>query len=134
LPGRVFFDFTLPADSLDPGAVPAQEARCPAVGNTVVSAPVSARNTSATVLEKPGSSVRGMRAWAEAEEVVHPGGENLGRAAFAAPDHPARGWWLPTNSRMIAATRSGHSTCGSWPAPSMMCSRLPLAVAWAARA
>jgi len=34
----------------EPGAVPAQEARWAAVGNTIMSAPVSARNTSATLL------------------------------------------------------------------------------------
>jgi hypothetical protein len=35
-PGRVFVDFTRPADSLQPGAVPAHDARCAAVGNTIM--------------------------------------------------------------------------------------------------
>lgn len=37
-------DFTLPADSLFPGVVPAQDARCLAVGNLFTSAPVSAND------------------------------------------------------------------------------------------
>src|SRR5664279_6271578 len=65
LPGRVLVDFTLPADSLEPGAVPAQEARCPAVGNTRMSPPVSARNTSATVVEIPGMLTNSSRAAAK---------------------------------------------------------------------
>jgi len=40
LPGRVFVDFTRPADSLDPGAVPAHEARWAAVEDTLMSPPV----------------------------------------------------------------------------------------------
>ena len=42
-----WLDFTRPADSLLPGLVPAQDARCSAVGNRVMSAPVSATITSA---------------------------------------------------------------------------------------
>src|SRR6266851_2310147 len=48
LPGRVWADLTRPADSLLPGQVPAQDARCPAVGNRVMSAPVSAMIMPAT--------------------------------------------------------------------------------------
>lgn len=40
-------DLTRPADSWLPGQVPAQEAKWAAVGNTVMSAPVSATITSA---------------------------------------------------------------------------------------
>ena len=47
LPGRVCRDLTFPADSLLPGVVPAHDARCWAVGNLVMSAPVSATMTSA---------------------------------------------------------------------------------------
>src|SRR5437868_1131124 len=49
LPGRVLVDFTRPADSLDPGETPAQDASWPAVGNTLMSPPVSAMNTSAVL-------------------------------------------------------------------------------------
>ncbi len=42
--------------------MPAQEARCAAVGNTVMSAPVSAMTISATVVEKPGMLVSSSRA------------------------------------------------------------------------
>src|SRR6476659_45191 len=45
-PGRVLVDFTLPADSFDPGQTPHHDARCCAVGKTLISAPVSAMNTS----------------------------------------------------------------------------------------
>jgi hypothetical protein len=38
LPGRVTVDLCLPADSLDPGDTPHHDARCPAVGNTLMSA------------------------------------------------------------------------------------------------
>lgn len=54
MPGRVVLDFTLPADSLFPGVVPAQEARCLAVGNRLMSAPVSATITSAVRVLMPG--------------------------------------------------------------------------------
>ena len=49
----VLLDLTRPADSLDPGDNPAQDARCPAEGNTLISPPVSAMNTSATMRENP---------------------------------------------------------------------------------
>ena len=45
---RVRVDLTRPADSLLPGQVPAHEAKCPAVGKRVMSAPVSA-TTLATI-------------------------------------------------------------------------------------
>lgn len=54
LPGRVWEDFTRPADSLDPGLTPAQEASRPGVSNRDMSAPVSVTITSATVVETPG--------------------------------------------------------------------------------
>ena len=54
LPGRVFADLIRPADSSLPGETPAQDARCAAVGNTLMSAPVSAMNTSATTCDQPG--------------------------------------------------------------------------------
>ena len=54
LPGRVWVDLTRPADSLLPGQVPAHDARWPALGNLVMSAPVSAMITSATPVEIPG--------------------------------------------------------------------------------
>jgi hypothetical protein len=44
----------LPADSCIAGAKPAQAARCPAVGNRDMSAPVSATITCATVSPTPG--------------------------------------------------------------------------------
>ena len=47
-------DLTRPADSLLPGQVPAQEARWPAVGNRLMSAPVSATITSAVRVSMPG--------------------------------------------------------------------------------
>ena len=46
-----------PADSFDPGHTPAQHARWPAVGNTFMSAPVSAMITSATRVDTPGMVV-----------------------------------------------------------------------------
>ena len=46
-----------PADSFEPGHTPAQDARWPAVGNTLMSAPVSAMITSATRVETPGMVV-----------------------------------------------------------------------------
>ena len=49
LPGRVLVDLIRPADWLEPGETPAQEARCPAVGNTLMSAPVSAMNARESV-------------------------------------------------------------------------------------
>src|ERR1035437_2441653 len=54
LPGRVRVDLTRPADSFDPGHTLAHEAKCPAVGNLLMSAPVSAIMTSATLVEIPG--------------------------------------------------------------------------------
>jgi hypothetical protein len=54
LSGRVVVDFTEHADSLDPGETLAQDARCPAERNTLMSPPVSATNTSALSLENPG--------------------------------------------------------------------------------
>src|SRR5664280_1176911 len=54
LPGRVVVDLTRPADSLLPGHTPAQEARCFGLGNTVMSAPVSATTTSAVCCPTPG--------------------------------------------------------------------------------
>lgn len=62
LPGRVVVDLTRPADSLEPGETPAQEDRCAAEGKTLMSAPVSAMNTSATILENPGMLMSRSRA------------------------------------------------------------------------
>ena len=62
LPDRVLADLTRPADSLLPGETPAQDARCSAVGNTLMSAPVSAMNTSATTCDQPGMSTSRSRA------------------------------------------------------------------------
>src|SRR5687768_14907986 len=61
-PGLVLLDFTRPADSLLPGAVPAQDDRWPAVGNTVMSAPVSAMMISATRSLMPGMLTKRSRA------------------------------------------------------------------------
>ena len=47
-------DLTLPADSLLPGVVPAQDAKCSAEGNRLMSAPVSATMTSAVCPPMPG--------------------------------------------------------------------------------
>jgi len=54
LPGLVRVDLIRPADSLLRGQVPAQDARCPAVGNRDMSAPVSATITSAVRGPIPG--------------------------------------------------------------------------------
>ncbi len=54
MPGLLLVDLTRPADSLLPGQVPAQDAKCPAVGNRLKSAPVSAMITSATRTLIPG--------------------------------------------------------------------------------
>src|SRR4051812_42613178 len=62
LPGRVLVDLIRPADSLQPGETPAQDARCPALGNTLMSAPVSAMNTSAVLVENPGMLINSSRA------------------------------------------------------------------------
>ena len=43
-----------PADSLWPGQTPAQDARCAAVGNRDMSAPVSAMTISAMTWDTPG--------------------------------------------------------------------------------
>ena len=53
-PGRVLADLTFPVDSLLPGVVPAQDARCLAVAKRVMSAPVSAMMTSAVKVLIPG--------------------------------------------------------------------------------
>jgi len=50
----VRLDLTLPADSLLPGVVPAQDAKCSAEGNRLMSAPVSATMTSAVFPPMPG--------------------------------------------------------------------------------
>ena len=55
-------DFTRPADSLEPGLTPAQEARCAAVGNCRISPPVSAMKISARTSEKPGMLSNSARA------------------------------------------------------------------------
>src|SRR4051812_19447035 len=60
--GRVFVDLIRPADSLEPGETPAQEAKCPALGNTLMSPPVSAINTSAVLVENPGMLINSSRA------------------------------------------------------------------------
>src|SRR6266568_4543669 len=54
LPGRILVDLIFPADSLAPGDRPAQETSSAAVGNMLISAPVSAMNTSATFVAQPG--------------------------------------------------------------------------------
>src|SRR5687768_11933466 len=61
-PGLVCVDLTRPADSLAPGAVPAHDARWPAVGKTDMSAPVSAMMTSAFRLLIPGTVASSSRA------------------------------------------------------------------------
>ena len=61
LPGRVWLDFTRPADSLLPGVVPAHEARCLAVGKRLMSTPVSATTTSAVLAPIPG--IEQIRSW-----------------------------------------------------------------------
>src|SRR6516165_12345943 len=61
-PGRVFVDLTRPAASLDPGESPHHDARCPTVGNTLMSAPVSAMNASAVIREMPGMLISRSRA------------------------------------------------------------------------
>ena len=48
--------FFFPADSLTPGANLAQEARCPAVGNRLISVPISAMMTAAAMRPMPGIS------------------------------------------------------------------------------
>src|SRR5437879_9378031 len=53
-PLRILPDRCLPALSLLPGQRPAQLARCPAVGNTPMSTPISAMRTSAVRLFTPG--------------------------------------------------------------------------------
>ena len=63
-PRRVFPDLCFPALSLLPGQRPAQLARCPALGKTVMSTPISAISTSATRGPTPGISSR--RAWSAA--------------------------------------------------------------------
>lgn len=53
-----------PADWCWPGHTPAQEAKCPGVGNWDMSAPVSAMITSAVVVEMPGMvQIRSRLAW-----------------------------------------------------------------------
>src|ERR1700738_2358843 len=54
LPLVVFPLRFLPALSLLPGEMPAQEARCASLGNGVISGPISAINTSATRRSTPG--------------------------------------------------------------------------------
>src|SRR3954447_1446690 len=61
LPGRVFVDLTRPADSLQPGETPAQDAKWSALGNTLMSPPVSAMNTSAVLVENPGMLINSSR-------------------------------------------------------------------------
>jgi hypothetical protein len=55
VPGRVLALF-FPADSLTPGANFAQDTRCPAVGNRLMSIPISARITQAAMALMPGIS------------------------------------------------------------------------------
>ena len=47
-PGRVRPEWFLPPDTCSPGHTPAQEARCAAVGKTLMSTPISASITCAT--------------------------------------------------------------------------------------
>jgi hypothetical protein len=54
-PLRVRPERRLPADSSLPGQSPAQDAKCPAVGNTDMSAPTSAITTSAVRRCTPGT-------------------------------------------------------------------------------
>jgi hypothetical protein len=49
-PLRVFADLRLPADSFCPGHMPAHEAQCSAVGNMLMSAPISAKMAWAVIL------------------------------------------------------------------------------------
>src|SRR5436190_2002612 len=53
-PGRVVPGPVRLADLLLPGHIPAHEARCPAVGKTVMSAPISAIRHSAVRCDTPG--------------------------------------------------------------------------------
>ena len=54
-------DLLCPADSWDPGVVPAQDASWAAVGKTDMSAPVSAIKTSATPVLTPGMLLKSFR-------------------------------------------------------------------------
>ena len=78
---------TLPADSFIPGHTPAQDARWPAVGKIVMSAPVSAMITSATVCEMPGIVTSASRAGAKGDRQVVTGsggsGQHLGILGIA---------------------------------------------------
>ena len=56
-PGLHLLDLILPADSLAPGAMPAQDVRWAAVANVVMSMPISAMMRSAVTIEMPGTVV-----------------------------------------------------------------------------
>ena len=89
-----------------PGQRPAQEARCPAVGNRVMSTPISAMIVSAARLPDPGDGV---------EPVTGPGerGDHLGRLRSSrrgdrappggrggpGPGRTSRAWWSPNRPR-----------------------------------
>ena len=62
LPVRALVDLTRSAHSLDPREGRAQEARCPVLGNTAMSASVSPMKTSAMVELNPGMLIRSSRA------------------------------------------------------------------------
>src|SRR5438067_10456633 len=61
-PLRVLPDLRLPALSLLPGHIPAQEARWAAVGNLVISRPISATMVSAVRRPTPGMESRRLSA------------------------------------------------------------------------
>ena len=64
-PWRVWPDLFLPADSLWPGHIPAQEARWPAVGKRDMSGPISASKSSAVRLSTPGIVLSSSRCFAK---------------------------------------------------------------------
>ncbi len=63
-PGRVRPTCRRPADSWWPGHAPAQEAKCPTVGNTLMSRPHSAIKTSAARAWTPGTVESNSMIWA----------------------------------------------------------------------
>jgi hypothetical protein len=70
-PLRAFPERRFPADSWLPGHMPAQDARCAAMGNRLMSTPISAMITSAVRLPTPGIVVN--------RRVAHRKGRSPGR-------------------------------------------------------
>src|SRR5437660_10007879 len=69
-PLRVLPDRCFPALSLLPGQRPAPLARCPAVGNTPMSTPISAMRTSAVRLFTPGIVSRRLTSAARGHHLI----------------------------------------------------------------